>query len=231
MNAERGSDSTTSAVIEPKPANRLVLPNFQSTPQYCIIAIGSEPVSEFWAVADLSAQKFYFDLNQNFDLTNAAEVFELKETGSILKTQNWSVTVPEIRQGEDTHTDLTFKFGKSKDDVKTVVSMKLWGWDESTTDADLIPLRLPTETANVPVIHFNGPLTMGSYRQTTKLTAGEESDFYSLIGTAGESGGTLTAITNSEIPDDAHPKAVFTFPNLESGKPAIVVSTFLKIRC
>ena len=206
-------------------------PKFEPEARYCKIAVGSDAVSEFWSVTDLKAKKFYFDLNQNLDLTESNEMFELADAGKVLKTQNWIATIPELKNGEDTHSDLTFKFGISPSDVKTVVSMKLWGWDESTTDADLIPLRLPTQQANAPTVHFNGPLTMGAYRQPTRLTVGKEVDFYSLVGTAGKNGGTLTAITNTEITDDAHPKAEFTFPNRDPSKPPIKVATYLEVRC
>jgi hypothetical protein len=207
------------------------LPHFESDPLFCKIAVGLDPVAEFWTVADLEAKKIYFDLNQNFDLTESNEVFDLVDAGKVLKTQNWAATIPELKNGEDVHTDLTFKFGVSASDVKTVVSMNLWGWDESTTDADLIPLRLPKKEAKAPTIHFNGPLTMGAYREPTKLTIGKDVDFYSLVGTAGKNGGTMTAITNTEITDDAHPKAVFTFPNRDSSKPPLKVTTYLEVRC
>jgi len=212
-------------------ANSPKLPALESKPLYCWIAFGSDSVTEFLFVADLEAKKLYFDLNQNSDLSDTNEAFELKDDGAILHTQNWLATIPQIVNGKDTHTDLRIRFSESKQDVRTVVSVRLWGWDESTTDADLIPLRLADHFADAPIIHFGGPLTMGAYREPTKLIIGKETDFYSLVGTAGKNGGTLTAITNTEIPDDSHPKAEFRFPPKDKSQPPIEVTTFLEIRC
>jgi len=109
--------------------------------------------------------------------------------------------------------------------------MQLWGWDESTTDADLVTLKLSRQVADIPLIHFNGPLTMGTYRTVTEMPRGSDFVFYSLVGTPGSDGGTLTAIANNNIPDDAHPMVEFEFPNIDSQKPVIKVKSFLNVRC
>ena len=143
--------------------------------------------------------------------------------------------VPELTNGENTHTDLSIKYGLTTTEqgrtVKGVFAIKLWGWDESTTDADLVPLVLSTDSTNIPTLNFNGPLTMGNYRKVTEIPRGKDYKFYSLVGTKGENGGTLTAIANDQIPDDAHPKAEFEFPNKNEGEPPIKVKTFLTVRC
>lgn len=208
-----------------------VQPVYLSDPLYLKIAVGPEADTVFWSVADLEAGYVYFDLNNNGDLTESDERFAITETARIGKSRNWSAFIPEIEQGEDVHTDLILKFGKTGSEVKGVASVKLWGWDDSTTDADLIPLRLTSDQSNPPTIHFNGPLTMGSYRSSTEIPIGKEYNFYSLVGTPGRNGGTLTAISNTEIPDDAHPKAEFEFPHRDPAKPPIKLTTFLTVRC
>ena len=109
--------------------------------------------------------------------------------------------------------------------------MKLWGWDESTVDADLIPLTLPNDSSVAPVVHFNGPLVMGPYRSRTELPIGKEVDFYSQVGTKGDGIGTFAAISNTSIPPDAHPIAEFRFPHRDPAKPAFKVKTYLTVRC
>lgn len=206
-------------------------PEYQSDPLYLKIAVGPESNKVFWTATDLEAGRVFVDLNNNGDLTESGEMFELVESQQIQDTRNWSTVIPEIEQGEDVHTDLKLKFGKTGDEVRAVVSMRLWGWDDSTTDADLIPLLPSRDIGQTPTIHFNGPLTMGCYRSTTKMPIGKEFVFYSLVGTTGLNGGTLTAISNTEIPDDAHPKAEFEFPHRDSSKPPIKINTFLTVRC
>ena len=95
----------------------------------------------------------------------------------------------------------------------------------------MISLRFSKDIDNVPEVHFNGPLTMGAHRAETKMTIGEEGKFYSLVGTKGNNGGTLTAVSNTEIPDDAHPKAEFEFKHRDPDLPPIKVTTFLETRC
>lgn len=218
-------------VVEPRQTDLAVEPDYTSDPFYCQIAVGPETGDRFWTAADLEARSVYVDLNGNLDLTDSGERFELVESPSIQNSRNWTSTIPEVRQGEDVHTDLKLVYQRRGDHVTAVVSMRLWGWDDSTTDADLIPLTLSDENGRPPLIHFNGPLTMGMYRATTEIPMGREFDFYSLIGTPGEHGGTLTAISNTEIPDDAHPQALFEFPHRDATQPPIRLTTFLTVRC
>ena len=84
---------------------------------------------------------------------------------------------------------------------------------------------------SAPIVHFNGPLTMGSYRQTPALVRGQTTDFYTFVGTSGTGQGTMTPIANTEIPSDAHPVATFEFPAKDPGKSPLVVKSILKTRC
>lgn len=232
--AKRASESETAVALlktEPK---------YLSEPYYCRIAIGPSQNKVIVTAADIDDMVVYCDLNGNGDLTEDDEWFELEQTSEFNGTRYLSTTVPEIAQGGDIHTDLKIKYGHTAgvdggpDKVKAVFSMMLWGWDPVTTDADLVTLKLEnvkTDLSEVPLLHFNGPLTMGIYRNVTEMPRGEEMLFYSLVGTAGESGGTLTAVSNTSITDDAHPKVEFEFPHKESGKPPIRVSAFLMTRC
>lgn len=211
--------------------NQITEPSYQSEPFYCQLAFGSSRDFLMLTAADLEARVLYADLNFNGDLTEAGEAFAIEETGRYQQTVFLTSLVPEISAGENTHTNLTIKFGQTGGQVRGVFSVQLWGWSESTTDADLVPLEMTSNSDTIPLLHFDGPLTMGNYRKVVEMPRGQESKFYSLIGTAGESGGTLTAIDNSEIDGEAHPKVEFEFPHKDPSKAPIKVEAFLRTRC
>ena len=224
---------------------RNIEPTFSGPgPFFCRIAIGPNREKLIMTAADVQDQVVYVDLNSNGSLSDEGERFEAESSSKYENTTYFSITIPEIAQGDDIHTDFKIKYGYTvnpnddsdpvEENVKAVFSMKLWGWDAATTDADLVTLNLPCGNlaANeTPLVHFNGPLTMGNYRKVVEMPRGEEVKFYSLAGTAGESGGTLAAVSNTSIADDAHPKAEFEFPHRDAGKPAIKVKTYLTTRC
>jgi len=202
---------------------------------FCNLDFGSDRSKSVLTAADVKAKIVYVDLDSDGDLNGADECFEMVDAGGYKSTSYMTALIPEVTNGENTHTDLSIKYGVTETDegttVKGVFAIKLWGWDESTTDADLVPLVLTTEGEKIPTLHFNGPLTMGNYRPVPELPRGKETKFYSLVGTKGEDGGTLTAIANEQIPTDAHPKAEFEFPNQNPEEPPIKVKTYLKVRC
>ena len=207
-------------------------PQYQSQPYLCQLVFGPNRKHLISTAADLQAGVLHIDLNANGGLGDPGETFELTETSRYQETRYFTAVVPEVSVGEDTHVDLSVKYGQTGDQVKGVFSILLWGSSPSTTDADLVTLELPNDPNQpVPIVHFDGPLTMGNYRKIVEMPRGEEVNFYSLIGTPGSRGGTLTAIANTHIPQDAHPLAEFEFPHRDSTQPAIKVKTYLEVRC
>ena len=206
-------------------------PAYQSEPFYCQLAFGPKREHLVMTAADLKARILHVDLNGNRDWTEAGESFEIKQTGQYQETVYLTSVVPELSVGENIHTNLKIKYGQTGDQVRGVFSVQLWGWSESTTDADLIPLELSSKSETIPLLHFDGPLTMGNYRKIVEMPRGEESKFYSLIGTTGQSGGTLTAIANTEIAEGLNPKVEFEFPHEDPSQPPIKVTAYLPTRC
>ena len=210
---------------------QMVEASFQSEPFRCRLAFGPNREHVILTAADLEAQWLYVDLNSDGKLDDVNESFEILETGQYNETRNLSAVVPEISVGDDTHTNLKIQYGQTGDRVRGVFSVQLLGSSDLTTDADLIPLELSNNSDTIPLLHFGGPLTMGNYRKVVEMERGEEVKFYSLLRTVGESGGTLTAIANTEIDGEAHPKAEFEFPHEDPSKPAIQVTAYLPTRC
>lgn len=246
------SDATASSDAASKSPNRKLAgtglfepsltkePGYQSKPHYTVVRFGAAGERAFWTAFDLESFTLFCDVNSNGDLTEPSERFPLEEAEPMLGVRRWNAVVPEVSSGENVHTLLTLQVSAKPvgpessanwEYVKAIWSVKLWGWDNSTTEANLIPLYPPTDRSHAPQVHFNGPLTMGRYRARTELPRGKSVDFYSFVGTRGSGDGTFTAITNSEIPSDAHPQAVFSFPHQNAGEPPIEVKTFLKVRC
>lgn len=211
--------------------DRLIEPKYQSDPFYCRLVFGPQRDFIMMTAADLGARVLYADLNSNGDLTEPGEAFELEEAGQYKQTFYLACVVPELSAGEIAHTNLKIKYGQTGEQVRGVFSVQRWGSSESTTDADLVPLEMTNKSEVIPLLHFDGPLTMGNYRKVVEMPRGQESKFYTLVGTAGESGGTLTAIDNSEIDHDAHPQAEFEFPHQDPSQPPLKVKADLPTRC
>ncbi|MFK7769859.1 MAG: hypothetical protein AB8B55_21805 [Mariniblastus sp.] len=199
---------------------------------YCKIAVGPNREKISLLKVDLENMQMQFDLNSDGILDEAKEIYPLVEKSEVAGTRYFeSFVADEIAQGDDVHTGLTVKLAMKDSKVKAQINMSLWGTENSNTDANLIPLKLSAESEKAPVVHFNGPLTMGRYRNETKLKIGEATDFYSYVGTKGDGEGTSTAIENTNIPEGVSPIAVFSFPNKDSSQPAIEVRSELTVRC
>ena len=217
-----------------------VPPMGEESPCYFVLNFGgggdAESIRFICAVGQSS---IYVDLDRSGEFDGGNETFPLEETSAYGGIRNTRAIVSQVSAGEDVHTDLEIKIGrpiaispgKTSETIKATVSIKLWGRDESTTGANLVPLRLRANSRVAPVVHFGGSLKMGVYREFESLTVGEQTNFYTLIGTQGEGVGTLTAIDNTEIPDDAHPQAKFIFPHKDPSQPPIVVNSILETRC
>lgn len=200
-------------------------------PLYCKVAIGPSRDLICEMEVDFEEMQVRFDVNGDEKFSDD-ETFPIIVKPIIANTHYFeSVVTSEIQQGEDVHTGLTLKLSKTEGKISAAINMKMWGIENSNTDANLVPLSLSAVRDSAPLIHFNGPLTMGRYRETTKFKIDKVTDFYSFVGTKGEGEGTFTAIENTEIPEGASPVAEFTFPNRVKGEPPITVKSNLTVRC
>ncbi len=223
----RKSTSESGATSETESAEHLQTDG----PLYCKVAIGPSKDLICEMKVDFEEMQVQFDVNGDGKLSDD-ETFPIIVKPVIANTHYFeSIVTSDIKQGEDVHTGLTVKLSQTEGKISAAINMKMWGVENSNTDANLVPLSLSAVRDSAPLIHFNGPLTMGRYRETTKFKIDKVTDFYSFVGTKGEGEGTFTAIENTEIPKGASPVAEFTFQNRVQGEPPITVKSNLTVRC
>jgi hypothetical protein len=85
---------------------------------------------------------------------------------------------------------------------------------------------------DAPVIHFNGPWTLGLQDVKQSFTPGKQARFQIGVGTQGIGAGTFTFVLYPDtIPNDVYPVAEITFPPKAAGETAIEQKFTLKQRC
>src|SRR5207247_989401 len=83
---------------------------------------------------------------------------------------------------------------------------------------------------DAPVIHLNGPWTLGLQDVKQRFTPGHKSQLQIGVGTQGVGPGTFSFVLYPDtIPNDAYPQAEITYPG-KSGKPIKEKLTLIK-RC
>ncbi len=86
--------------------------------------------------------------------------------------------------------------------------------------------------ADAPIIHFNGPWTLGLQDLKQRLTAGHKSQLQIGVGTQGVGPGTFSFVLYPDtIPAGAYPVADITFPPRSEGDKPIRRKYLLKERC
>src|SRR5579875_2533165 len=127
-----------------------------------------------------------------------------------------------------------------------------WAWainvaaERSAGDKRLLPKRIKyvvngdglgmllfaDRPADAPIVHFNGPWTLGLQDLKQRLTAGQNSRLTFGVGTPGIGPGTFSFICYPDtIPTDSYPVAEITFPARNAGEKPIRRKYVLKERC
>jgi hypothetical protein len=230
-------------------------PAFKNTPKYCLLVFGPEAKARVWLIQD--GDVLYVDRNGNGDLTEKDERVALKGDGKDFR----SFQAGDVHDGKLTHTDLTVTqfrasaamVGNAKefDRIKRQ-GPEPWVWtvgvkaERSADDDRKLPKKIgyivngdglgyllfADRPQDAPVIHFNGPWTLGLQDVKQRLTAGHKSQLQIGVGTQGVGPGTFTFVLYpNTIPADAYPEAAITFPPKAPGQEAIRRKYTLKQRC
>ncbi len=204
-------------------------PQYQSTPRYCLIAIGSNREKKMWTVMD--DLTMYVDLNANGDLTDDGGPIAGEIEMSFQGTTYANFFIGVLESDSIVHTDANLRAAITEKDCRASISLFLDGFVGSANNSHLLTLEMNPDPAKASLVHFGGPVSMGLYEEPQAVVAGAEIKFYGLVGTPGIGKGTLTALAHADIPDDVHPKVEFVFPNQDAGQPDIEVTAYLKERC
>lgn len=231
-------------------------PSYQTKQMaYCLLVFGPEAKARVWLVQD--GETLYVDRNGNGDLTEADERVSLKEKA---EQYRW-FEAGDIKDGPLTHTGLSVTQSRVTEEqvanpkefarVKAR-SAEAWTWSVTSTaerpadDTRPLPRKI-SYVANgdglgfllfgktpqdAPVVHLNGPWSLGLQDWKQRLIAGRKSQLQIGVGTPGIGPGTFSFVRYSgTIPPDAYPAADITFPpKTPAGTPTVKQYT-LTDRC
>jgi len=231
-------------------------PAYQTkTPKYCLLVFGPEAKTRVWLVQD--GDVLYVDRNGNGDLTEEGKRVTLKQNSDNYR----SFEAGDIKADGLTHTGLSVSqlkasaesVGNDEEWERIKKSgPEPWMWwvrltvERPAEDKRDLPksisyvingdglgmLLFADKPQDAPIIHLNGPWSLGLQDRKQRLIAGEKSNLQIGVGTQGVGPGTFAFVlyTNT-IPKDAYPDAEITFPAKSPGQQPIHQKFTLKDRC
>ena len=229
-------------------------PTYQAKPKYCLLVFGPEAKTRVWLVQD--GNVLYVDRNGNGDLTEKDKRVEWKAGGGALPT----FEAGEIKDASLTHTGLSVMrftanaemIGNAKEFERVKkANPEPWIWwvfvtaERSPDDKRPLPkqikyvingdglgyLLFADRPQDAPIIHVNGPWTLGLQDVKQRLTAGNKEMLQIGVGTQGVGPGTFAFVLYpNTIPEKVYPVAEVTFPQ-GAGQKTITEKFTLTQRC
>jgi hypothetical protein len=209
-------------------------PAYQTkSPRYCLLVFGPEAKTRVWLVLD--GDVLYVDRNGNGDLTDKANRVEVAKADPAQKAgeiQQRIFNVGDLAEPDSKtkHTDvMVMLYGKQY----TFVDVKCEGKRSQYAGYDSQgSLEFASSPKDAPIIHFNGPLTMGLYGAAPVLVRGNQpSEVTTVIGTPGLGKGTFASIGYSGIGDDLKPMVELECPAKGADGKLIRETVVLTKRC
>jgi hypothetical protein len=231
-------------------------PAYQTkSPKYCLLVFGLDAKSRVWLVQD--GDVLYVDRNGNGDLTEVGKRVELKQKSDTYR----SFEVGDITVDGLTHTGLSVTQMKASPEIVgndreweriQKSSPEPWMWsvritaERAADDKRDLPkkvsyvingdgdgmLLFADKPQDAPIIHLNGPFTLGLQDRKQRLIPGEEQMLQIGVGPRGIGPGTFAFVLYANtIPTDAYPEAEITFSAKSPGREPIKKKYTLKERC
>ncbi len=232
-------------------------PTYESKPKYCLLVFGPEAKTRVWLVQDGLA--LFVDRNANGDLTEPGEKVEKDKVANVDDIRSFDAG--EIKDGSLTHSGLSvtqFKMtpdsvGNAKEFQRIAGSgSEAWTWwirinAERPPDANSnLPKRVKyvangdglgyllfgDQPQTAPVIHFNGPWTLGLQDIKQRLEIGKSTMLQIGVGTPGIGAGSFAFVLYPGlIPADAYPEAEIAYPLSATSNDTSPTRVTLKKRC
>jgi hypothetical protein len=225
-----------------------------NSPKYCLLVFGLAK-TRVWLVQD--GDTLYVDRNGDGDLTGDAKRVNLKQQSDSFR----SFEVGDLKVGGLTHTGLSVTQMKATPELvgndqewervkKSGPEPWMW-WVRITAERDDSDKRdLPRKIGYVingdgdgmllfadrpqdaPVIHLNGPFTLGLQDRKQRTVPGEKIMLQIGVGPRGVGPGTFAFVLYpNTIPETAYPEAEITFPAKAPGQAPLKRKYTLKQRC
>jgi hypothetical protein len=231
-------------------------PAYKNSPKYCLLVFGPQADFRVWLVQD--GDVLYVDRNGNGDLTDKDEMVKAKDIPSKTFRQ---FEGGNLSDGKLTHTGLTVTRRTVTDtyvddarEWKRVNAQKHgpWIWsvgvqaERPAGDTRKLPRRIgyivngdqngcllfADRPQDAPVVHLNGPWTLGLQDHKGRFTAGHKTELQIGVGTFGIGPGTFSFVLYPDtIPETAYPQADIRFPARDRGAEPIKRKYTLKQRC
>jgi hypothetical protein len=230
-------------------------PRYQSKPGYCLLVFGADAKTKVWLVLD--GDVLYVDRNGSGDLTEGEkEVRREKSERQVPGSFRCGDIVPA--DGKARYRRL--RVSGSPEEGGMVVAINEGGKHVQTAGVDVNGFLVFADSPEqAPVVHFDGPLTMGLVpatevtrsatlvkkgdrtevvRETTVRAilprferGGKDADLRVAVGTVGQGKGTFAAIHHTGLASGIHPVAELEFPHQASPKGPIHITLALRNRC
>ena len=223
------SASGRSAEVDLSKIDRTIAkePAYQTkNPKYCLVVYGPEATTRIWLVID--GDTLYVDRNGNGDLTeNGKKVKFERQEG---RNGGGQIDAGEIAAKAGVPKNAHINVGFFGEDVYVYNEAEGRPWQRAGRDVGG-NLRFSDKPQNAPVIHFNGALVINPDEAYTLARSGQETEFYTMLGTPGLGKGTFACIGYQDVPKQIHPVAIFEFPAAAKGGAPIRVDKVLAHRC
>jgi len=200
-------------------------PVYKTEPKYCLLVFGPEAKTRVWLVVD--GDVLYVDRNGNGDLT---------ETGKqvrVVKPKNGAY--PRFEAGDILEAETKIKHtGLTLMKVDKAMHLEIRAEGKrlqiAYTDAGGV-LQFADQAKSAPIVHINGPLTMGFVMPQLWTRGKEALNFQVAIGTPGLGNGTFACMGYQEVPNNAHPLVKIDFPAGTGGMAQVRTQFRLTHRC
>jgi len=195
------------AGLSPAPAADLskldrTLPNepkyHTPAPKYCLLAFGADARTTAWVVHDGTVVHLH-----------ASPDGKAAKTWRQVKTDSSSFSLGDIWANGTCYKNL--QFFPSRRNYKLFVKV---GEHRQAAGRDRAGvLEFAATAKDAPVVHFDGPLTLGLYYDQEPLQSGSTVDLSAVVGTPGIGPGSLALLFCDAYPKGAWPTAVIEYPS------------------
>ncbi len=210
-------------------------PRYSAATQYhALLVLGDDASYRVWLVID--GDTLYVDRNGDGDLNGAGERIQgLRSSvkpGLIRETRTWKVASLG-KAGRYTNVEVNFRVVNPKYEfdpkwpqieflrarMKAIRSGTHPNWTKVELKIggkrrQFCSIRFTTVASTAPIVHMDGPLTLGIVCSLMDFQFGLGSQLKVAVGTPGLGTGTFSYMRYDELPKEARPFAIVTFPGL-----------------